>query len=74
MLDRYLDCPDESFKNGIYRDISNMCFSEFLSLSYPKLRTTKDLENNYQPVIADDELLETHHKDSNYPKDIPLMS
>ena len=51
-----------------------MCFSEFLSLSYPKLRTTKDLENNYQPVIADDELLETHHKDSNYPKDIPLMS
>ena len=28
----------------------------------------------YQPVILDDELLETHHKDCNYPKEIPLMS
>ena len=74
MLDRYLDRPDESFKNGMYREISNMCFSGFLSLFYPKSRATKDLENDYQPVILDDELLETHHKDSNYPKEIPLMS
>ena len=74
MLDRCLDRPDESFKNGMYREISNMCFSEFLFLFYPKSRTTKDLENDYQPVILDDELLETHHKDSNYPKEIPLMS
>ena len=73
-LDRYLDRPDESFKNGMYREISNMCFSEFLSLFYPKSRTTKDLENDYRPVILDDELLETHHKDFNYPKEIPLMS
>ena len=73
-LDRYLDRPDESFKNGMYREISNMCFSEFLSLFYPKSRTTKDLENDYRPVILDDELLETHHKDYNYPKEIPLMS
>ena len=28
----------------------------------------------YQPVILGDELLETHHKDCNYPKEIPLMS
>ena len=68
MLDRYLDRPDESFKNGMHREISNMCFSELLSLFFPKSRTTKDLENDYQPVILDDELLETHHKDSNYPK------
>ena len=74
MLDRYLDLPDESFRNGMYRVISNVCFSEFLSLFYPKLRTTTDFENDYQPVILDDELLETHHKDSNYPKEIPLMS
>ena len=74
MLDRYLDRPDERFKNGMNRDIRNMCFSEFLSLFYPKSRTTKDLENDYQPFILDDELLETHHKDSNYPKEILLMS
>ena len=74
MLDRYLDRPDESFKYGMYREITNMCFSEFLSLFYPKSRSTKDLENDYQSVILDDELLETHHKDSNYPEEIPLMS
>ena len=32
------------------------------------------MENHYRPVILDDELLETHHKDYNYPKEIPLMS
>ena len=29
LIDRYLDRPDESFKNDMYRDISNICFSEF---------------------------------------------
>ena len=74
MLERYLDCPDESFKNGMYKEVSNMSFSEFLSLFYLKSRTTKDLENYYQSVILDDELLETHHKDSNYPKQIPVIT
>ena len=48
-----------------------MYFSEFLSLFYPKSR---DLENDYQTVILDNELLEAHHKDSNYPKEIPLKN
>ena len=51
MLDRYLDRPDESFKNGMYREISNMCFSEFLSLFYPKSGTAKDLENDYWSAL-----------------------
>ena len=56
MLDRYLDRPDGSFKNGMYREISNMCFSEFLSLFYPKskIKNSKDLANDYQPVTLDD--------------------
>ena len=51
-----------------------MCFSELLSLFYPNLRTTKDLESDYQPVVLDDELLEKERQDCNYPKEIPLMS
>ena len=47
MLDKYLDRPNESFKNGMYREISNTCFSEFLSLFHAKSRTTKDLENDH---------------------------
>ena len=74
MLDRHADRPDESFKNGIYKEIGNMCFSEFLSLFYPKSRTTGDLENDCYENILTDELLETHCKDCNYPKEIPLIS
>ena len=73
MLDRYLASPDESFWN-MWREISNMCFSELLSLFHPNLRTSKDLESDYQPVVLDDELLEQERQDCNYPKEIPLMS
>ena len=73
-LERYIDLPDEGFKNGMHKEISNMCFSEFLSLFYPKSRTTKDLENECQPVILDDELFETHLKDCYYRKEIPVVS
>ena len=74
MLDLYLDRSDGSFKNGMYRETSNIYFSEFLSLFYSKSVIIKDLEIDYQSVILDDELLETHHKVCNYPKDISLMS
>ena len=42
-----------------------MCFSELLSLFHPNLRTTKDLESDYQPVVLDDELLEQERQDCN---------
>ena len=74
MLDIYLDRSDGSFKNGMYRETSNIYFSEFLSLFYSKSVIIKDLEIDYQSVILDDELLETHHKVCNYPKDVSLMS
>ena len=39
ILDRYLDCPNESLKNGMYsmyKMIDRLCFAEFLSLFYRK--------------------------------------
>ena len=33
-----------------------------------------DLENDYLPIMLNDKLLETHHKDCHYPKEILLMS
>ena len=55
MLDIYLDRSDGSFKNGMYRETSNIYFSEFLSLFYPKSAIIKDLKIDYQSVILDDE-------------------
>ena len=61
-LERYVHRPDKSFNNGIHKEISNMCLSDLFSLFYSRSRTRKDLENDCQPVILDDELSETHHQ------------
>ena len=34
MLDRYLDRPNENFKNGEYKIIDKRCFAKFLSLYF----------------------------------------
>ena len=61
-LERYVDRPDKGLNNGIHKEISNMCLSDLFSLFYSRSRTIKDLENDCQPVILDDELSETHHQ------------
>ena len=50
MLDRYVDRPNEHFKNGQYRQIDQLCFAEFLSLYYVLAKTTQISENDCQPV------------------------
>lgn len=49
MIDRYLDHPNENFKNGEYKVIDKLCFTGFLSLYYfnPKLFQNG---NDCQPV------------------------
>ena len=56
MLDRYIDSPNEHFKNGPYRQIDQLCFAEFLSLYYVLPKTTQSSENDCQPVVLSDEL------------------
>ena len=74
-LERCVHRPDKSFNNGIHKEISNMCLSDLFSLFYSRSRTRKDLENDCQPVILDDELSETHHqirkKTKNWKKEKP---
>jgi len=45
-----------------------------LSLYYVVSKTTVTSENDCQPVILDDEVLELNHGESKFPKNIPLMS
>ena len=73
MLDRYLDCPNESFRNGEDKVTDKLCFAEFLSLYYIKPKLVEN-ENDSQPVILYDELMKLNHTESKYSQIMPLMS
>ena len=74
MLDRYIDRSNEHFKNGQYRQIDQLCFAEFLSLYYILPKTAQISENDCQPVVLNDELMELNHDESRYPDKIELMA
>ena len=74
MLDRYLDRPNENFKHGDYKIIDQLCFAEFLSLYYVDAKQIEICENDSQPVVLNDELMDSNHEESIFPKIVPLMS
>jgi len=70
VIDRYVDRPDESFMNGKYRSVNNLCLATFIA-HY----CVVDLENNndYQPEILEE--FDSLNLDfSCLPLIIPLMS
>ena len=73
MLDRYIDQPDKNFMVGRYSAIDAMCFAEFLPCYYIAPKSIKDIESDYQPIVLDDELMESNHAKCSYSKVIPLM-
>ena len=74
MLDRYLDRPNENIKNGEYKIIDQLCSAEFLSLYYVDAKQIEISENNSQPVVLNDELMNSNHEEFIFPKIVPLMS
>ena len=71
MLDRYIDRPGHSFHGGKFAYMHSLCFAEFLSYYYVQSKTAK-IENDCQPVVLNDELMEANHADSQFAKIIPL--
>ena len=74
MLVRYIDCPNEHFKNGRYGQIDQLCFAEFLSLYYVLPKTRQTSENDCQAVVLDDGLMELNHGEFRYPDKVELMT
>ena len=74
MLDHYLDRPNENFKNGEYKIIDQLCFAEFLSLYYVDAKQIEISENDSEPVVLNDELMDSNHEESICPKIVSLMS
>ena len=74
MLDRYIDRPNHRFAGGKYRELDTFCFAEFIAHYYLAPRKTEDEENDNQPEILNENVLEDNHNLCNYPSIIPLMS
>ena len=73
MFDRYLDRPNENFKNGEYISIDQLCFVEFLSLYYIDAKQLEISENDSELVVLNHELMDLNHEESTFPKIIPLI-
>ena len=77
MLDRYMDRPNETFKKGKYRVVNNICYAEFLSYYYLDTKSKKDDDdgdNDNQPNVLNDELMESGESDCPFPHVLPLMN
>ena len=74
MIDRYIDRPNLSFCGGKYSVLDSLWFAEFLRFYY--LAPSKSKDNDYQPEILVDDLIENNHaSDIHYPSSsIPIMS
>ena len=73
MLDRYIDRPNTSCKGGKFNVVDTMCFAEFCAYYY--LPSIKDvIENDNQPEVLEDQVVEENHTLCNYPVKLPLMS
>ena len=58
-----MDRPNESFKNGKYKAVNNMCYAEFLAYYYLDVKFNKcneDGDNDNQPNVLNDELMESN--------------
>lgn len=67
MLYRHFHCPNESFRNGMYK----MIFYIYITC---KLSKSLESGNDCQSVILDDGLVEMNHAKSNFWKVIPPIS
>ena len=74
MLDRYIDRPDLKFASGKYKIINNFCYAEFFAHSILVPKKTNDEENDCQPEILQENVLEENNSLCGYPITIPLMS
>ena len=68
-----LNCPNKNFKSGQYQIIDQICFAEFLSLYYTYLKPSESTENECQPVVLNDKIIEMNHDESGFSKTIALM-
>lgn len=72
MIDRYMDRPNATFKNGMFKIVDNLCFAKFLACYFIDY-SPKD-PNDCQPEILNNHINALASTIIDYPKCFPLMS
>ena len=72
MIERYMDRPNTTFKNGAYAVVDNLCLAMFLA--YYQVKYESNDVNDSQPEVLDEDISKIHHDLSNLPLLLPLMS
>ena len=67
MIDRYLDRPNSSFQKGKYAQIDKMCYAQFFSHYYLKPKPNADEDNDNQPEVLSEEVMDANSKICSYP-------
>ena len=77
IIERYSDRPDRSFMNGAFSQVDSLCLAEFAAYYYKEYCKKEDEENDNQPVVLSDDILENQQDVQNFsqfPKRIKLMT
>ena len=69
-----IDRPDATFKSGKFAYLDSICFAEFLSYYYVHCKSKEEAENDNQPVVLDDKLMNLQHSATHQNETISLMS
>ena len=74
MIDRYIDRPNSIYRSGKYSVVDKMCLAEFCSYYHLPNSNCNDINNDNQPDVLENELIEENHDICSYPATLPLMS
>ena len=75
IIERYSDRSNRSYMNGAFGQVDDLCLAEFAAYYYKDYKHTEDRQNNYQPVLLTDQILENQHSSSEIlPTKISLMT
>ena len=76
IIERYSDRPNVNFMNGIYRLVDKLCLAEFAAYYYKPYKCADNEENDNQPSVLTDEVLEHQNEEllCLIPEKIKLMT
>ena len=75
IIERYSDRPNRSYMNGAFGQVDDLCLAEFAAYYYKDYKPIEDRQNDNQPVILTDQVLENQHPSSEIvPTKISLMT
>ena len=76
ITERYSDRPNANFMNGVYGLVDKLCLAEFAAYYYKPYKCADNEENDNQPSVLTDEVLEHQNEELSclFPEKIKLMT